>query len=130
MRAVGDLDGAITGLETATRLDPLSPLYNNALANDYTSAGRFDDAAEQFDRTLDTDPDFFLALEGRGWLDLHRGDLPAAIDTFRSLRIANPGAKRLLGRWGSPLALRGTWMMLGSAWMNFVNGKRMDAGCA
>ena len=25
MRAVGDLDGAITGLETATRLDPLSP---------------------------------------------------------------------------------------------------------
>ena len=107
MRAVGDLDGAITALETATRLDPLSPLYNNALANDYTSAGRFDDAAEQFDRTLDTDPDFFLALEGRGWLDLHRGDLPAAIDTFRSLRIANPGSEKAVGSLGLACGLAG-----------------------
>jgi tetratricopeptide (TPR) repeat protein len=100
LRARGDLDGAIAALETATSLDPLSSPYNNALANDYTSAHRFDDAAERFERTLDTDPDFFPALEGRGWLQLHRGDLPSAIDTFRSLRIAAPGSEKALGSLG------------------------------
>ena len=69
--------------------------------------GRFDDAAEQFERTLDTDPDFFLALEGRGWLDLHRGDLPAALDTFRSLRIANPGSEKAIGSLGFACGLAG-----------------------
>jgi TolB-like protein/Flp pilus assembly protein TadD len=107
MRAIGDLDGAIAALETATSLDPLASLYNNALANDYTSAGRFDDAAERFERTLDMDPDFFLALEGRGWLDLHRGNLPTAIDTFRSLRIANSGSEKALGSLGFACGLAG-----------------------
>ena len=97
MRAISDSGGAIAALETATRLDPLSSLYNNALANEYTTAGQFDDAAEIFERTLDTDPDFFPALEGRGWLQLHRGDLPSAIDTFRSLRMVAPGSEKALG---------------------------------
>lgn len=107
MRAVGDLEGAIATLVTATRLDPLSSIYNNALANDYTSAGRFDDAAEQFERTLNTDPDFFPALEGRGWLQLHRGELPTAIETFRSLRIANPGREKALGSLGFTYGVAG-----------------------
>jgi tetratricopeptide (TPR) repeat protein len=107
LRAISDSDGAITALETATRLDPLSSLYNNALANEYTTAGRFDEAAEQFERTLDTDPDFFLALEGRAWLQLHRGDLPTAIDMLRSLHTANPGTERALGSLGFALGVAG-----------------------
>lgn len=107
LRASGDLDGAIEALETATRLDPLSSPYNNALANDYTSAGHFDDAAELFGHTLDLDPDFFPALEGRGWLQLHRGDLPAAIDTFRSLQVANPESEKALGSLGFACGLGG-----------------------
>ncbi len=101
------MDGAIAALETATRLDPLSCPYNNALANDYTSAGRFDDAAELFAHTLDMDPGFFPTLEGRGWLQLHRGDLPAAIDTFRSLHTANPGREKALGSLGFACGLAG-----------------------
>ena len=107
MRAIPDSDGAISALETATRLDPLSSPYNNALANAYTTAGRFDDAAERFERTLDTDPDFYPALEGRGWLQLHRGDLPTAIDTFRALRIANPEREKALGSLGFACGLAG-----------------------
>ena len=107
MRAIADMDGAIAALETATRLDPLSSTYNNALANEYTTAGRFDDAAELFERTLDTDPDFFPALEGRGWLQLHRGDLSTAIDTFRSLRIAAPESEKALGSLGFACGLTG-----------------------
>ncbi len=107
MRAMSDSDGAIEALETATRLDPLSSPYNNALANEYTTAGRFDDAAELFERTLDTDPDFFPALEGRGWLQLHRGDLSTAIDTFRSLRIAAPESEKALGSLGFACGLAG-----------------------
>ena len=107
LRAGGNLDGAIAALETATQLDPLSSPYNNALASDYTSAGRFDDAAALFERALDTDPHFFLALEGRGWLQLHRGDLPTAIDTFRSLHIANPGSEKALGSLGFACGLAG-----------------------
>ena len=107
LRAISDSDGAITALETATRLDPLSSLYNNALANEYTTAGRFDDAAELFERTLDTEPDFFPALEGQGWLQLRRGDLPSAIDTFRALRIAAPGSEKALGSLGFAFGLGG-----------------------
>ncbi len=107
MRAIADMDGAIAALETATRLDPLSSTYNNALANEYTTAGRFDDAAELFERTLDMDPDFFPALEGRGWLQLHRGDLSTAIDTFRSLRIAAPESEKALGSLGFACGLTG-----------------------
>ena len=107
MRGISDSDGAIAALETATRLDPLSSPYTNALANEYTTAGRFDDAAEQFEHTLDTDPDFYPALEGQGWLHLHRGDLPAAIDAFRSLHIANPGIEKALGSLGFACGVAG-----------------------
>ena len=107
LRAGGDLEGAIAALETATRLDPLPSLYSNALANDYTSVGRFDDAVDQFERTLDLDPDFFPALEGRGWLQLHCDDLPTAIDTFRSLHIANPGHEKALGSLGFAYGVAG-----------------------
>jgi len=107
MRALADTDQAIAALETATRLDPLASPYTNALANEYTTAGRFDEAAEQFERTLDTDPGFFPALEGRGWLQLHRGDLPAAIDSFRSLRISNPNLEKTLGSLGFACGLAG-----------------------
>jgi TolB-like protein/Flp pilus assembly protein TadD len=107
MRALSDTDGAIAALETATRLDPLSSRSTNALANEYTTAGRFDEAAEQFGRTLDADPDVHAALEGRGWLQLHRGDLPAAIDSFRSLRISNPNFEKALGSLGFACGLAG-----------------------
>ncbi len=107
LRAIGDSDGAIATLETAAQLDPLSSPITNALANEYTAVGRFDEAAEQFERTLDTDPDFFLALEGRAWLQLHRDDLPTAIDMFRSLHIANPGSEKALGSLGFALGVAG-----------------------
>ena len=100
LRITADSDGAITALEKATVLDPLSSPYNNELANAYTAAGRFEEAAAQFERTLDTDPDFYPALEGRGWLLLHSGDLPAAIDAFRSLRLGNPHREQCLGSLG------------------------------
>ena len=106
-RANGDLDGAIAALEIATSLDPLSSPYTNALANDYTSMGRFEDAAELLERTLDADPGFFPALEGRGWLQLHRGDLSTAIETFRSLRNAHPGREKALGSLGFAYGVAG-----------------------
>ena len=100
MRAIGDLDTVIAALEMATRLDPLSSLYNNQLANAYTSAGRFDEALALFESTLETHPGFYPALEGRGWLHLHRGDLSSAIETFRTLYAANPGREKALGSLG------------------------------
>jgi tetratricopeptide (TPR) repeat protein len=107
LRITADSDGAISALEKATGLDPLSSPYNNALANAYTAAGRFEDAAAQFERTLDTDPDFYPALEGRGWLLLHSGDVSGAIATFRALRAGNPQRERCLGSLGFASGLAG-----------------------
>ncbi len=49
LRAQNRLDEAISELRAAVELDPLSLPFNNALANAYTAAGRYDDAEAQFE---------------------------------------------------------------------------------
>ncbi|MCH7566040.1 MAG: tetratricopeptide repeat protein, partial [Gemmatimonadetes bacterium] len=100
LRAQNRLDEAISELRAAVELDPLSLPYNNALANAYTAAGRYDDAEAQFAQILEIDPGFEPSLEGQGWLYLHRGDLAQAVDSFEALRRKAPKRETAVGALG------------------------------
>ena len=88
-------------------LDPLALSFNNALANTYTAAGRYDDAEAQFAQILEIDPGFGASLEGRGWLYLHRGDLAQAVDSFEALRRKAPKRETAVGALGFAYGLAG-----------------------
>ena len=107
LRILGRTGEAIRDLERAVELDPLSLPYNNALANAYTAAGRFEEAEVQSDRTLEIDPNFQAGVEGRGWLLLHRGDVEGAIERFRALRALDPKRDKSVGALGFAYGMAG-----------------------
>ena len=107
MRILGRIDDAIRDLERAVELDPLSLPYNNALANAFTAAGRYEEAEAQSDRTLAIDPAFQAGVEGRGWLMLHRGDLEGAIERFAAVRSLDPKRDKSVGALGFAYGLTG-----------------------
>ena len=107
LRAQNRLDEAISELRAAVDLDPLSLLYNNALANAYTAAGRYEDAEAQFEQILEIDPGFEPSLEGQGWLYLHRGDLAQAVDSFEALHREAPKRETAVGALGFSYGLAG-----------------------
>ena len=107
LRAQTRLDAAISELRAAVELDPLSLPYNNALANAYTAAGRYDDAEAQFAQILEIDPGFEASLEGRGWLYVHRGDLAQAVDRFEALHRKAPKRETAVGALGFAYGLAG-----------------------
>ena len=107
LRILGRLDEAIGELEAAVELDPLSLPYNNALANAYTAAGRYEDAEAQFEQTLEIDPGFEAGLEGRGWLQFHKGDVEGAVERFKSLRAMDPARDKSIGALGFACGLAG-----------------------
>ena len=107
LRAQNRLDEAISELRAAVDLDPLSLPYNNALANAYTAAGRYDDAEAQFEQSLEIDPGFEPSLEGQGWLYLHRGDLAQAVDRFEALHRKAPKRETAVGALGFAYGLAG-----------------------
>ena len=88
--AAGDLSGATEEMETAVALDPLSLILQGAMGSTYMAGGRLDDAWRQFDRALAIDPRFRSALEGKGWVEVFRGDLSAAEEIFLALADETP----------------------------------------
>ena len=65
-------------------LDPLSLPVNNALAGRLLAAGRYDEALEQVQKTLQLDPHFAPAHQTLGWIYLHNGRRDDAIREFRT----------------------------------------------
>ena len=59
--SLGHLDQAIEEGKRALKLDPLSPIINADFAWTYFCARRFDKAERQARKTLEIDPQFFLA---------------------------------------------------------------------
>ncbi len=66
-------------MEMAVQLDPLSLQINNCLGDAYFFAERLDEAMEQYEKTLELDPSFRAALEGKGMVYLVKGEIDQSI---------------------------------------------------
>jgi TolB-like protein/Tfp pilus assembly protein PilF len=80
--AMGRLREALVEVEQAHTLDPLSLPINMQLGSTYYYLRRFDDALEQFKKTLELDQSFRSALYGIGWTYLSKGDTGSAIEVI------------------------------------------------
>ena len=88
----------------ARDLDPLSLPVNNALAGRLLAAGRYDEALEQVQKTLQLDPHFAPAHQTLGWIYLHNGRRDDAIREFqRALQLSAHGMPLWLLVAGAPL---------------------------
>ncbi|QQS37547.1 MAG: guanylate cyclase [Ignavibacteriales bacterium] len=85
LTAVGKTHEALTEMEIAYKLDPLSLPINGALVDAYFSNGRIEDAIEHSFKILELDPNFRTSLYSLGFLYLHKGDTENA---FKYLHAA------------------------------------------
>ena len=80
--AMGKYEESIRELERAHELDPLSLIINADLATSYLYAGRFDEAAAQYRKTLELDETFHYAHTYLGRTLMMKGDYKDALDEF------------------------------------------------
>ena len=104
--ALGHLDQAIAEGKRALKLDPLSPIINADFAWTYFCARRFDKAERQARKTLEIDPQFFLAHYYLGQVLQFKGHLSEAIAEFQKAVDLN-GDPDSLGMLGQAYARNG-----------------------
>jgi TolB-like protein/Tfp pilus assembly protein PilF len=104
--SLGDLDQAIEEGKRALRLDPLSPIINADFAWTYFCGRRFDKAESQARKTLEIDPQFFLAHYYLGEVLQFKGHLDEAIAEFQKAFDLN-GDPDSLGMLGQGYARNG-----------------------
>ena len=104
--SLGHLDQAIEEGKRALKLDPLSPIINADFAWTYFCARRFDKAERQACKTLEIDPQFFLAHYYLGQVLQFKGHLSEAIAEFQKAVELN-GDPDSLGMLGQAYARNG-----------------------
>jgi adenylate cyclase len=71
----------------ALELDPLSGIYNTVLGLSYYYARQYDQALQQFNKTMTLAPDFFIAPFHLAWLYSQLGQYPEAITELTNGRF-------------------------------------------
>jgi TolB-like protein/Tfp pilus assembly protein PilF len=104
--SLGHMDQAIEEGKRALKLDPLSPIINADFAWTYFCARRFDEAERQARKTLEIDPQFFLAHYYLGQVLQFKGQLGDAIAEFQKAFDLN-GDPDSLGMLGQAYARNG-----------------------
>lgn len=79
----GRPDQAVEELKAALEIDPFSPRSHFVLANILQHQGRFYEAIDAYERTVELRPDYFPALTRLAYLHYKQGFLPRAIATWR-----------------------------------------------
>lgn len=79
----GRLDEAITEIEAAQELDPLSPQFGVNLGMIYFHMCRYEQAAKHFRKVLAVNPDHFPALIGLGLVYERQREFGQAVAAFR-----------------------------------------------
>ncbi|KAA5541677.1 adenylate/guanylate cyclase domain-containing protein [Adhaeribacter rhizoryzae] len=82
---IGQKQEAVTIMEKALQVDPLSLLVNKSLVDAYNHAGRTDEASKQVEWLLDLHPQLPVALELKGWCAGHKGDWQQAAEIFEEV---------------------------------------------
>lgn len=83
LMAMGRIDESFAESQIALRLDPLDDSINQFLGWHYHYARQFDRAIAQLEKTLDPNPDFFLARVTLGLAYVQKGEVAKAIDEFK-----------------------------------------------
>lgn len=95
---VGKKGQAISTMEEAARLDPLSPSINHFLGNAYIYSARYDDAIRQADKVLEMYPQMRVCIELKGWAYAMKEDFQTALKLFEEVhRLTNHPLKGLMG---------------------------------
>ena len=86
LNMMGENETALPWMERTLELEPANLLYNAELARAYYNLNRFSNALEQYNYTLELDPSFLAALEGKGWTLVAMQKLKKAHKEFESLQ--------------------------------------------
>jgi TolB-like protein/class 3 adenylate cyclase/Tfp pilus assembly protein PilF len=84
LKVKGKHKAAVRVLSEALQKNPLSLYINTDLARAYLNLGKPAEALEQYNRTLELDPNFRSAIEGKGWAFVAFGDYDSALQIFES----------------------------------------------
>jgi len=101
------LQEALAEMKRALELDPLSPVINGDLAVAYEAVDRYDEAIEQFHRTIELEPGFYKAHLWLGNVLEVYGDLAGAIAEYQK-------AGELSDDPGIPAGLASAYVALGN----------------
>jgi tetratricopeptide (TPR) repeat protein len=94
--AIGRPDMAITRLEQALEVDPVSPILNSDLGWGYLFTRQYDEAAKQGAKTLEMDPNFYLAHLVIGMAHEYKGHHKKAIRSLRKAAKLSSDSPRVL----------------------------------
>jgi len=83
LMAMGRIDESFAESQIALKLDPLDDSINQYLGWHYIHARQFDRAIAQLEKTLEQNPDFFLARVTLGMAYEQKGEVAKAIDEFK-----------------------------------------------
>ena len=100
LKALGRFDDAITQIELAQELDPLSLPINTGVGHVYYLAHQYDQAIQQYQRAVDLDPSFMATHLWFGRPYLEKGMYPEALrelETAVSLSGRSTMALAMLG---------------------------------
>jgi serine/threonine-protein kinase len=90
---VGQFDQALLHIRKAHQLDPLSPIIGTAVGRILHFARRYDEAIEQFQKTIELTPQFSGAYFDIGLTYTEKGMLQEAINAFEKLRALSEDPK-------------------------------------
>jgi len=99
-----DQHGALTQMEQARNLDPLSPIINFALANQLFFSRRYEEASEQWHLAITIDPTTEIAFYGAGLADEQLSDDQLATQEFREALALSPNDPDTMGALAYVLA--------------------------
>ena len=99
-----DQHGALTQMEQAHNLDPLSPIINFALANQLFFARRYEESSEQWHQAMTIDPTTEIAFYGAGLADEQLSDDQLATQEFREALALSPNDPDTMGALAYVLA--------------------------
>ncbi len=105
---LGRFESAMLEMQTARRLDPLSPPICTGLAWIHFNAGRYEQAIEQCRKTLDLIPDYFEALGCLGLVAIKRGEYTEAVSLLEKCVARSGNNPAIMGFLGYAYALAGS----------------------
>ncbi len=86
LKLIDKTEDAVREAELAHFLDPLSAPICDCLGDIYFHVGRFDLAIEQYNKTLELDPNFGNAYYGLGWTYWEKGEREKALEIFERIQ--------------------------------------------
>ena len=111
LASVNRMDEALAQIRLAHQLDPLSPIISTAVGRILHFAGRFDEAEEQFRKTLELNPRFTGAYADLALTYMIQRKFSEAREVFDKVRASTTVRYRALER----------------AWSLAMNGRRSEA---